>query len=309
MRIVVTGKSGQVAMALAERAAEQGVTIIRIGRPEFDLAAADRSLDVIAAARPDVIVSAAAYTAVDKAESDEEAAKAINVDGPAALGRLAADLAVPLIHLSTDYVFDGTKPTPYLENDRTSPLGVYGASKLAGEQAVAAATANHAILRTAWVYSPFGVNFLKTMLRVGAERPELRVVDDQIGNPTSALDLADAIIATAGNLVRKPDDQSLRGIFHVTGSGEASWANFASAIFSASADLGGPNPSIKRITSADYPTPARRPANSRLSNDKLRQRYGIVLPHWRSSTHAIVRRLLGASLMPHRNPSSERIVQ
>lgn len=309
MRIAVTGKSGQVAMALAERAVEQGVTIIRIGRPEFDLAAAGRSLDAIAAAKPDAIVSAAAYTAVDKAETDEQTARAINAGGPAALGRLAANLSVPLIHLSTDYVFDGTKPAPYGEDDRTNPLGVYGATKLAGELAVAAATANHAILRTAWVYSPFGANFLRTMLRVGAERAELRIVDDQIGNPTSALDLADAIIAMTGNLLSRPDDQSLRGIFHVTGSGEASWADFASAIFSASADLGGPNPSIRRIRSADYPTPAKRPANSRLSNEKLRQRHGIVLPHWRSSTHAIVRRLLGASHMPRQNPSQECIVE
>src|SRR5690606_13234877 len=138
-----------------ERAVEQGVTIIRIGRPEFDLAAAGRSLDAIAAAKPDAIVSAAAYTAVDKAETDEQTARAINAGGPAALGRLAANLSVPLIHLSTDYVFDGTKPAPYGEDDRTNPLGVYGATKLAGELAVAAATANHAILRTAWVYSPF----------------------------------------------------------------------------------------------------------------------------------------------------------
>ncbi len=153
MRIVVTGKSGQVAMALAERAAEQSVTMIQIGRPEFDLTAPDGRLDLIAAAKPDVIVSAAAYTAVDKAETDTQTARVINTDGPAALGRLAADLAVSLIHLSTDYVFDGTKSEPYGENDRTNPLGVYGATKLAGEQAIAAATANHAILRTAW-YTP-----------------------------------------------------------------------------------------------------------------------------------------------------------
>ncbi len=147
------------------------------------------------------------------------------------------------------------------------------------------------------------------MLRVGVEQAELRIVEDQIGNPTSALDLADAIIIMAGNLLSRPDDQNLRGIFHVTGSGEASWADFASEIFSACADLGGPNPSIRRIPSADYPTPAKRPANSRLSNEKLRQRHGIVLPHWRSSTHAIVRRLLGARLVPDRNSSSERIDQ
>jgi dTDP-4-dehydrorhamnose reductase len=292
-------------MALAERAAEHGITLIRMGRPEFDLAAADKSLNLIEEAKPDVIVSAAAYTAVDKAETDTQNARAINADGPAALGRLAADLAVPLVHLSTDYVFDGTKTTPYLEDDGPNPLGVYGATKLAGERAIAAATANHAILRTAWVYSPFGANFLKNMLRVGAERAELRIVDDQIGNPTSALDLADAIIKVGSNLVRKPDEQSLRGIFHVTGNGEASWADFASAIFKTSADLGGPSPAVRRIPSADYPTPARRPINSRLSNDKLKQRHGVVLPHWHSSMHSTVRRLLGDSLVPRQNSSSE----
>jgi dTDP-4-dehydrorhamnose reductase len=152
-------------------------------------------------------------------------------------------------------VFDGTKPSPYEEDDKTNPLSVYGATKLAGEHAVSAGTPNHVILRTAWVYSPFGANFLKTMLRVGAERSELRIVDDQIGNPTSALDLADAIIGVAGNLVSRPGDQSLRGVFHMTGNGEASWADFASAIFNRSAELGGPAPAVTRITSADYPTP------------------------------------------------------
>ncbi len=305
MRIVVTGKSGQVAMALAERAAEHGVTITAIGRPEFDLTAADKSLDVIAAARPDVIVSAAAYTAVDKAESDTETARTINADGPAALARLAAKLAISVVHLSTDYVFDGTKPSPYVEDDKTNPLSVYGATKLAGELAVAAATANYAILRTAWVYSPFGANFLKTMLRVGAERPDLRIVDDQVGNPTSALDLADAIIGVACNLVSRPADQSLRGVFHMTGSGEASWADFASAIFKRSAALGGPDPAVTRITSADYPTPAKRPANSRLSNDKLRQVHGIALPDWRTSTHAVVDRLLQENPARRLNSNSE----
>lgn len=294
MRIVVTGKTGQVSMSLVERAAEQGVSLLAVGRPEFDLADAEQGLDAIAAAKPDVIVSAAAYTAVDKAESDAATASAVNADGAAALARLAASLGVPLVHLSTDYVFDGSKPTPYVESDPTNPLGVYGATKLAGEHAVAAATPNHAILRTAWVYSPFGANFVKTMLRVGAERPELRVVDDQIGNPTSALDIADAVLVVARNLHDRPDDAALRGVFHLTGSGDASWADFASAIFAASTPLGGPSASVVRITTADYPTPARRPANSRLSCDKLNLVHGIVMPAWKSSAHAVVARLLGS---------------
>lgn len=309
MRIVVTGKSGQVSTALAERAAEQGLTLIQVGRPEFDLLAAEAGQNAIAATKPDAIVSAAAYTAVDKAESDEETARAVNAEGPRALARLAAHLSVPLIHLSTDYVFDGTKPAPYLESDITNPLGVYGATKLAGELAVAAATPNHAILRTAWVYSPFGANFLKTMLRLGRERSEFRVVDDQVGNPTSALDVADAILKIARNLIDQPADQTLRGTFHMSGSGEASWADFSSAIFATSAELGGPSPIVTPIRTADYPTPARRPANSRLCNDKLKQRHGVVLPDWRGSTHATVRRLLEESLIPRQKPTSEYKIQ
>ncbi|HEY8359454.1 MAG TPA: dTDP-4-dehydrorhamnose reductase [Ramlibacter sp.] len=295
MRVVVTGKRGQVSMALAERATEKGVRLVQVGRPEFDLLAAEAGLEAIAAAKPDAIVSAAAYTAVDKAEIDYETARTVNVDGPRALAQLAADLAVPLIHLSTDYVFDGAKPSPYLESDRTNPLSVYGNTKLAGEIAVAAGTQNHAVLRTAWVYSPFGVNFLKTMLRLCVERSELRVVDDQIGNPTSAFDIADAILKVAGNLISRPAEPSLRGTFHMTGTGEASWADFAGEIIAAWAHLGGQRPKIVRIRTADFPTAARRPANSRLSSHKLGELHGIILPDWRSSTQTIVRRLSGES--------------
>lgn len=293
MRLVVTGKTGQVATALVECAEQLGVTVLTVGRPAFDLGEAEAGLDALAAAKPDVIVSAAAYTAVDKAESEVNAARAANVDGPAAVARLAARLSVPLIHLSTDYVYDGSKPTPYVETDTTNPLSVYGVTKLDGERAVSAATADHAILRTAWVYSPFGSNFLKTMLRVGAGRPELRVVDDQLGNPTSALDIAGAIVRVARNLRERPDDVSLRGIFHMTGSGEASWADFASAIFAASHELGGPRADVVRITSAEYPTPARRPANSRLCCDKLRQVHGVVMPDWQRSAQTTIARVLG----------------
>lgn len=292
MRVVVTGKTGQVATALAERAAGQGITLIAVGRPELDLTESQKGLDAIVAAKPDAIVSAAAYTAVDKAENDAGAAQAVNADGPGALAKLAASLAVPIIHLSTDYVFDGTKLTPYVEEDKTNPLGVYGQTKLTGELAVAAAAPDHAILRTAWVYSPFGGNFLKTMLRVGAERPELRVVADQIGNPTSALDIAEAVLTVARNLRDRPNDQELRGVFHLTGNGDASWADFAEEIFAASASLGGPSASVARITTAEYPTPAKRPANSRLSCDKLNRFHGVTMPDWQSSTHATITRLL-----------------
>ena len=293
MRLVVTGRTGQVATALVELASVGDVEVIAIGRPEFDLADAAAGMGAVVAARPDVIVSAAAYTAVDRAESEPQLAHAINADGPRLLAELAARLGVPIIHLSTDYVFDGSKPTAYVETDLTNALGVYGASKLAGERAVGEATPNHAILRTAWVYSPFGNNFLKTMLRVGAQRPEVRVVDDQRGSPTSALGLAEAIVGVARNLVERPDDASLRGVFHVVGSGEASWADFATEIFAGAAERGKPAPTVTRISTAEYPTPARRPANSRLDAGKLRAAHGIVLPDWRQSTRVTLDRLLG----------------
>jgi dTDP-4-dehydrorhamnose reductase len=238
-----------------------------------------------------VIVSAAAFTAVDKAEAERDAAFAVNQAGAAAIATAARRLDVPLIHLSTDYVFDGTKPDPYVESDPTGPTGVYGASKLAGEEAVLAAHDNVAILRTAWVYSPFGANFVKTMLRLAADRDEVSVVADQRGNPSSALDLADGIIAVAANMLAS-SDPARRGIFHMTGRGDASWAEFAAAIFEASAAGGGPSARVKPIGTADYPTPARRPANSRLAGDKLARAHHVRLPEWRQSTATIVARLV-----------------
>lgn len=292
MRLIVTGRAGQVATALAERGAAAGVEVIGVGRPEFDLADAGNAQAILAAARPDGIVSAAAYTAVDKAETDSEAAWAVNAAGPGHVAAAAARLGVPIIHISTDYVFDGSKGSPYVETDATAPLGVYGASKLAGEQAVSAATPDHAILRTAWVYSPFGNNFLKTMLRLAADRSELRVVDDQVGNPTSALDIADAVIGVARNMMARPDDAGLRGIFHMTGSGEGSWADFAGEIFALSAARGGPSARVTPIPSSEYPTPARRPANSRLSSALLANVHNIFMPDWKISAEQTVARLL-----------------
>ena len=199
---------------------------------------------------------------------------------------------VPVIHLSTDYVFDGTADRPYREDDPVSPLGAYGASKLLGEEAVAAEAENYAILRTAWVYSPFGKNFVKTMLRLAGEREELGVVADQYGSPTSALDIADGIIAVSRNLLERPDDRSLRGLFHMTGTGFTSWADFAAEIFSLSAKFGGPSAKVRPIASADYPTPAKRPANSRLDCTKLKEVHGVTLPPWRQSLEPCVKRLI-----------------
>jgi dTDP-4-dehydrorhamnose reductase len=231
---------------------------------------------------------------VDEAESESDAAFAVNADGPGAVGKAARKLGVPLIHLSTDYVFDGSKAEPYVEDDFPAPTGVYGASKLAGEEVVLATHTNVAILRTAWVYSPFGANFVKTMLRLAADRDEVGVVADQRGNPTSALDIADGVLAVAANLVAN-DDPALRGIFHMTSSGQASWAEFAEEIFADSAAAGGPSASVRHITTADYPTPAKRPANSRLDSSKLEQAHGVRLPDWRRSTAEVVRRLVAAN--------------
>ncbi|WP_337270873.1 dTDP-4-dehydrorhamnose reductase [Oryzifoliimicrobium ureilyticus] len=291
-RMVVTGKEGQVVQSLLERAKQQQMfEVIALGRPQMDLSQPEGLFDAIASVQPDIIVSAAAYTAVDQAESDEESAQVVNGLAPGKLAEAAARLNVPIVHLSTDYVFDGSKSDPYLETDTVAPLGAYGRSKLAGEQAVAAATDNHAILRTAWVYSPFGKNFLKTMLKVAESRDELNVVDDQRGNPTSALDIADAVLQVAANLLDS-DSRSQRGVFHMTASGEASWADFAIEIFKQSQALNGPHAVVHRIPSSSYPTPAKRPANSRLNCTKLLDVHGVQLQDWRQSAAEIVARLI-----------------
>lgn len=292
MRIAVTGRNGQVVSALIERGNAAGAEILPIGRPEFDLEDAAAGLEAIAALAPDILISAAAYTGVDKAESEPEHAFAANRDGPAALAGLTARLGIPIVHISTDYVFDGSKANPYLETDATGPLGVYGRSKLEGEQAVEAANPDHAILRTAWVYSPFGANFLRTMLRLGEDRNTVRVVDDQVGAPTSALDMADAILRVAGNLLAHPGDGRLRGVFHLTGSGWGSWADFATHIFGAATAFGRPTVVVERIPSSQYPTPAQRPANSRLDTSRIQAAHGIRMPDWRLSSAQVVERLL-----------------
>jgi dTDP-4-dehydrorhamnose reductase len=293
MRIAVTGGTGQLVRSIAERGPLAGHDVIALGRPALDLALPDDGAvhAALDAARPDVIVNAAAHTAVDKAESEQELAFAINASGAGAVARSAARIGVPLVHISTDYVFSGDKAQPYAENDPTGPTGVYGASKLAGEQAVLASGADVAILRTAWVYSPFGANFVKTMLRLAEARDEVGVVGDQHGNPTSALDLADAVIAVAQHLAEGRDTRH-RGIFHATGDGEGTWADLAETVFVASAANGGPSARVKRIATADYPTPARRPSNSRLDCTALFERHGVRLPDWRTSVAAVTARLL-----------------
>lgn len=293
MRIAVTGLHGQVVTALLERGPLRGHEIVALGRPELDLAQPETVAQALIAAKPAAIVSAAAYTAVDKAESDADAALVINGTAPGTIAAAARELGVPLVHLSTDYVFDGSKASAYLESDPVAPLGVYGTSKLAGEMAVLTENGdNSAILRTAWVYSPFGANFVKTMLRLAADRDELGVVGDQFGNPTSALDIADGVLRVAENLLTEAAPE-LRGVFHMTAQGSTHWAGFAEAIFAESAALGGPGARVRAITTAEYPTPARRPANSRLECGKLAAAHGVSLPDWRESTRQVVARLVG----------------
>jgi dTDP-4-dehydrorhamnose reductase len=290
MRIAVTGLSGQVVTALRERAAG-AAQVVAIGRPRLDLADRESVREALRDADCDAIVNAAAYTAVDKAEQEEELAMRVNGEGAGNVAEAAAALGVPLLHLSTDYVFDGSLDRPYREEDAVGPTGAYGRSKLEGERRVAAACPDAAILRTAWVYSPFGTNFARTMLRLGETREELGVVADQHGNPTSALDIADALLVIAARLVRDPAPE-LRGLFHLTGAGEASWADMAEAIFSRAAERGRRAVRVRHIATRDYPTPAKRPKNSRLDNGKLARVHGVALPDWRSSLRACVDRLV-----------------
>lgn len=293
IRIAVTGRHGQLASCLAERAAHApGIELIALGRPALDLERPAGVAAAIAAARPHLVVNAAAYTAVDKAEAEPDRAFAVNRDGAAAVAGAAAELAVPLIHLSTDYVFPGGKSSPHVETDATGPLNVYGASKLAGEIAVAAAHPGALILRTSWVYSPFGGNFVKTMLRLGRERPVLEIVDDQWGNPTGALDLADAILRLAPAAL---GSRWAGGVYHLAGDGATTWCGFARYIFELSHALGGPRPLVVPIATADYPTPARRPANSRLDCTAFAEIFGFSLGPWREGVGAVVSRLMTAT--------------
>lgn len=273
--ILVTGAGGQVGWELARRGAAQGVRAF--AHAELDIADAGRVDAVVGEMRPKVVVNAAAFTAVDKAESEREKAFLVNELGPRNLARACAAHGVPLIHISTDYVFDGAKSAPYVESDPVAPLGVYGASKLAGERAVLEAGAKAVILRTAWVYGAHGGNFVKTMLRLGAERDTLRVVNDQKGCPTAAGDLAGAILRLAARLPGSTDPARF-GIFHCVGGGPTTWFHFARAIFDA-AKLA-KTPALTPITTAEYPTPARRPANSVLECGKLAAVHGITLRDW-----------------------------
>ncbi|ASG23815.1 dTDP-4-dehydrorhamnose reductase [Nitrospirillum viridazoti] len=278
IRVLLLGGAGQVGLAF-QRAAPANWQVSAPGREALDIANADAVLGAVSAA--DLVVNCAAYTAVDKAESEVDAAYAANRDGPAALARACAARGTPLLHLSTDYVFDGTKVGPYVETDPVGPVSVYGASKEAGEEAVRATLPAHVILRTAWVYGPDRANFLRTMLRLGAEREELRVVADQHGCPTAAADIADALVAVGNRILDGQRDGF--GTYHLCGTGATTWHGFAAEIFAQAQVRGARVPRLVAIGTADYPTPAKRPANSVLDCALLEQVFGWRAPAWQDS--------------------------
>lgn len=287
-RILVTGGQGQVGLELARQSWPADLSVDYPTRDELDIASQVSLATYLRGRRFDAIVNCAAYTAVDKAEEERDLAFLVNGEAPGWL----ADTGIPLIHVSTDYVFDGSKPGYYAEDDPVAPLGVYGASKQEGERAVRAGQSRSVILRTAWVISAQRNNFLKTMLRVGATNPTLRVVDDQRGCPTSAADIAGAIRTIALRLIDDP--AAPLGTYHFVNAGEASWCELAREIFALSAARGGPAAEVEAITTADYPTPAKRPANSRLSTAKIAADYGVEPRDWRTAVRDIVEELVGA---------------
>lgn len=280
--ILVTGGSGQVGGALV-RLAPPEVEIVAPDRAALDLSDPNALAAKVAARNWHAVVNCAAYTAVDRAESDVVAAWQVNALAPAALAAASRAAGIPIIHVSTDYVFDGAKAEPYVEEDPVGPLGVYGASKLGGELAVRSANPVHVILRTAWVVSATGSNFVKTMLRLGAERPQLRVVADQKGCPTAADDIARAILTILGRIAEGP-----YGTYHFVNGGEATWHQLAEAVFARAAAHGRPAPSVEPIATSDYPTPAARPANSRLATAKIMRDFGIVPRDWHEAVDEIV---------------------
>lgn len=290
--MLITGASGQLGDALVRQARAQGLAFEAVSRPEFDFERPETIDACFARVRPGIVLNAAAYTAVDAAESNPAAAAAGNRTGPRRLAELCAAAGIPLLHVSTDYVFDGRKGAPYVETDPTRPAGVYGATKRDGELAILATGARAVILRTAWVYAAHGKNFCRTMLGAARRMPELRVVADQRGTPTAAPDLATAMLAIAEQIAREGWRDDFAGIFHATGGGETSWYGFALAIFEAAAGFGQKPPAVHPIATADWPTPAKRPADSRLDCAKLRNVFGLALPEWRSSLAPIVQELL-----------------
>ena len=277
--ILVFGKTGQVAVEL-----QRLEDVTALGREDADLSDPKACLDAIRNHAPDAVINAAAYTAVDKAEEEEQRATVINGDAPTAMARVCAELDIPLIHISTDYVFEGTSNTAWSPNDPTTPQNAYGRSKLAGEIGVRASGSVHAILRTSWVVSAHGANFVKTMLHLSGNRNALSVVADQIGGPTPAHDIAAACLQIVEHLLQNPTKS---GTYHFSGAPDVSWADFATEIF----DQAKRSVTITPIPTADYPTPATRPQNSRMDCGKIQQIFGIKRPDWRKGLNAILQDL------------------
>ncbi|NUB46505.1 dTDP-4-dehydrorhamnose reductase [Fertoebacter nigrum] len=284
MQALIFGTTGQLALALA-RQVPAGVTAQHLSRAAADLADPAACAAAILAARPDVVINAAAYTAVDRAETDEAMALRVNGDSPAAMARASADLGIPFLHVSTDYVFDGSGTAPWQPDDATGPLGAYGRSKLAGEAGIRAAGGAHAILRTSWVFSADGANFVKTMLRLSETRDRLSVVGDQTGGPTPAAAIAAALWRMAQAFhAGQGAGGGLTGTYHFAGAPDVSWAGFARAIFAAA----GRDVEVADIPTAAYPTPAARPANSRMDCTSLETVFGIARPDWRAGLDEVL---------------------
>lgn len=287
--ILVFGGDGQLGRELSARAVRIGIALVGVRRTEVDIADAGAIASVIARISPSLVVNAAAYTKVDRAEIEVEEAFRANAKGPGIIAAACSATGVPLVHISTDYVFDGTKQTAYSENDGISPLGIYGQSKAAGESAVRGALKQHIILRTSWVYGRYGTNFLKTMVRLAAERDELRVVADQRGCPTGTQDIADAILKIAPQLAAW---EPLWGTYHFAGSGATTWHGFAVEIVDAQAKFTNRRPKVTAITTAGYPTPAKRPINSELDSSFFAATFGFRAADWRERTREVVSTLL-----------------
>jgi dTDP-4-dehydrorhamnose reductase len=279
-RIFIVGAEGQMAHALSRAYAVRGSMFVTAGRAIIDVTDRRAVREKVSEFGPDLVINTAAYTAVDGAEDDVELAYKVNCDGAGNVAEAADMVGAPLIHLSTDYVFDGLKPTPYLESDSTNPINVYGRSKRAGELALAAASPRHIILRTSWLYSANGGNFVRTILRLAKERDEVIVVDDQTGMPTFADDLASAIVKIGDRLLSSADAEVPFGIYHAAGPGAVTWFRFACAIIASSMARGGASCFVRAIASNQYPARARRPSNSCLDSEKLAAVFGIRLPAW-----------------------------
>ena len=291
MKILVTGRQGQLARSFAERAdAQRNIQLIFAGRPDLDLAVPGSAARFIAALQPDIIVNAAAYTAVDQAEDEPALAHCINADAVGEIGKAAAEIGAAVIHISTDYIFDGTLDRRYREDDQPHPLNVYGASKLAGEEQLRSSGSKHLIVRTSWVVSPFGRNFVRTVVEAARTRDMLTVVADQRGKPTSALDLADAILAVIGRWA-EGQANGLGRTFHVAGGGEASWNDVACEVMEECRRVGVASAQVKPILTSEWPTRAQRPLNSVLDCSRFDDEFGLSLPDWRASVRHIVGRL------------------